>query len=110
MIEERIGKIDKATFGRGGYDDAMIGLSLSFAGDGWGTGTFVGTWAHDPPAHAKWTTEDQDKQFAMAVRKLEETLSDAKKTSCDQLVGVPVMVTFENDALKSWRVLTEAIL
>jgi|SRR5581483_4162288 len=102
-----LGKIIRAEFGFGGYDDAQFGLTLTFEG-GYGTTYFVGTWATRPD-WVGWTVEQQRGHFADAVEKLRDTLLAAKKKHVAELVGIPVEVTCENFALKSWRVLTEVL-
>lgn len=109
MTEKRLAKIKDARFGYGGYDGAMFGLTLSFAGPGWGVGDFKGTWAEPPSEHAKWTVDDQTRIFAEAVRLLRDTLKAAKVRSVDQLVGIPIEVTFEGNLLRDWRILTEVL-
>ena len=43
MIEKKLGKISNVRFGHGGYQDAMIGLSLTFEGQGsWGVSDWKG--------------------------------------------------------------------
>ena len=110
MTEKKIGKIKVASFGFGGYDDAMMGLSLTFGSDkeGWGVSDFKGTWANRSE-FAKWTEEDQRKAFADAVILLRDTLTAAKKKHVDQLIGVPVEVEFDNLTIKSWRILEEVL-
>lgn len=106
---KELGRITSATFGFGGYDGACIGFALQFGGGSWGCGTFIGTWSGKPSDHAKWTEDDQSKTFADAVRKLGETLSQARKQHVGELVGTPVEVTFDGNLLKEWRVLTEVL-
>lgn len=109
MNEKRIGKITKATFGMGGYDDAMIGLAVSLGSSGWGVSDWRGPWAMKPTEHCKWTAEDQVRQAGETVMWLNGILAAAKKQHVSELVGVPVEVEFDGSLLKSWRVLTEAI-
>ena len=109
MVEKRLGWITSAKFGRGGYQDAEIGLSLAFGGDGWGVHTFFGAWFDGPTEFAKWTVEDQRGGFADAVELVRDTLRDAKRDHVSNLVGVPVELTFDGTVLLSWRVLTEVI-
>jgi hypothetical protein len=47
MERKSIGKIQSATFGMGGYQDAMIGVSWTLGSDKecWGVGDFWGAWA-----------------------------------------------------------------
>lgn len=37
-----LGKIENVWFGRGGYDDAMVGFGFKLAGSGWGYEDFWG--------------------------------------------------------------------
>lgn len=111
MTEKMLGRISAAKFGFGGYQDAMIGLSLTFQGDGWGSATFEGSWSSPPSTHAKWSVAEQEAQWVKAVRVLLDTLTASKKDHVAQLVGVPVEVTFDSPLgrLQSWRVLTEVV-
>ena len=58
-----LGKISSASFGRGGYQNAMFGLSLHFDTNEGSIGYFNGTWIDDPHESASWTKEDQEKIF-----------------------------------------------
>jgi len=78
MAEKRLGWISAATFGLGGYQDCMFGLSLSFEG------------------HAEWTESDRDAQAVVACKLLDATLKAAGKMKVHDLVGVPVEVVFGN--------------
>ncbi len=106
---KQIGKISAARFGFGGYQDACIGLSLTFESKGWGVGTFVGGWAIERSEYCKWSEGERRDSLADAVWKLKETLEQAHKQHVGELVGVPVEVTLEGNLLKDWRVLTEVI-
>lgn len=111
--QKQIGKIQSIRFGQGGYQDAMIGLSVSLGSDkdAWGVGDFRGTWdlGIKVDESTKWTEKDRDMQFAETMRFVSELLTKAKVGDVSRLVGTPVEVTFENNKLKSWRVLEEAI-
>jgi hypothetical protein len=104
-----LGKITIAKFGKGGYQDAMIGLTVQLEGQNWGTADFKGFWAGSRSKDAKWTEEDRKIRFGEAVIFMTELLTKAKKDDVSKLVGVPVEVTFENGKLESWRVLTEVL-
>jgi len=108
--QKRIGKIQRIEFGFGGYDDAMIGISVTLGSDkeGWGVGEFKGTWANRPDG-AGWTLESQARILGETVIWFKDLLIAAKRKRIEDLEGTPVEVTFENDRLKSWRVLTEVI-
>jgi len=40
---------------------------------------------------------------------MENLKKDAKVNSIDKLKGIPVEVTFEDNMLKEWRILTEVL-
>lgn len=113
MERKELGKIQRVRFGHGGYQDAMIGLTLTFGGDGWGVSAFVsGFW--DPcemkhSEHCKWSEADRTKAQADLVVKISELLRDAKVNDVTKLLNVPVEVTFDGMMLKNWRILTEVI-
>ena len=110
-VSERkeLGKITHATFGLGGYQDAQIGLSLTFGGSGWGCSTFRGDWAIDRSEHAKWTENDRIRQLGETVMWLRDILRKAKVDCVGNLVGIPVECTFDGNVLKEWRVLEEVL-
>ena len=109
MIETRLAKISKAKFGFGGYQDAMIGLSVSFSGDGWGTSDFKGAWAIKRSEGAKWTDHERISTLGETVMFLNDLLTQAKKNNVAELAGTPVEVTFDGMRMTSWRVLTEVL-
>ena len=104
-----LGKITAARFGWGGYQDCMFGLTLMFETDGGGVGHFDGTWGIERAEYAKWTEEDRVKLLGETCVRLRDTLKDAKKMCVEELMGVPVEVTFEGNMLKKWRILTEVL-
>lgn len=110
--KKEFGKITRATFGFGGYQDANFGLTLTFEGKGWGIGEFVSAgWqeALKPGKHNKWTEDNRTKLRAEMCRKIDNILTEAKVMSIDKLVGIPVEVTFNGSSLEDWRVLTEVL-
>ena len=112
MTDKKLGKIVKAEFGLGGYQDNMIGLHFCFEGQGFGVCTSECAWWDTwiiPNDIAKWTEEERSEIFASAVMKLSQLLSDSKKQHIGQLVGVPVEVVFEDRTLKEWRILKEVL-
>ena len=104
-------KIANVRFGYGGYQDAMFGISVELSGKGYGVGDFRGMWSIETKVTAgtKWTEEDRNKQFADTMRYVNQLLIDAKKQDVSQLKDVPVEATFEDNILKSWRILTEVL-
>lgn len=113
MSETRIelGKIAKATFGMGGYRDAMFGLSVMLEGQSWGAGDFKGFWSQsiEHNQNCKWTEDDRSKAYSDTCRFLDELLRKAKRKYVAELVGVPVEATFDGMRLVSWRVLEEVL-
>ncbi len=108
--EKKLGKIKRATFGAGGYQEAQIGLWMAIEGKGWGVGhRIAGGWNFPPDANAKWTLEDQTASYAKMVRDISQMLKDANVDSVDKLVGIPVECEFDFTTLKSVRVLTEVL-
>lgn len=104
-----LGRITKAEFGFGGYQEAMFGLSVTIESTGSGIGDFKGGWAIDRPESAKWTEQDRRDHIFEAVWEVKDILSKAKRMHVSQLKGVPVEVTCEGNILKSWRVLEEVL-
>ena len=112
---KQLGKISTVKFGHVGYQDAMLGIELSFEfpGGGIGTGGSPGlTW--DPELmerskHAKWTEEDRDKSFAEHMRYVSKLLKEAKVNDVYKLKGIPVETEIEQNQFKDFRILTEVL-
>jgi hypothetical protein len=105
---KELGCIRNATFGYGGYQDAMFGFGVTLAGEAWGVSDFTGSWPKRP-ARASYTAEEHQASLLEGVTRLHETLRAAKRQHVAELVGTPIEATFEGGTLKSWRVLTEVI-
>lgn len=108
-MKVELGKISHIRFGRGGYDDAMFGLSITFKFQSGGVQEFIGTWDFEPDDNCKWTREDQTKHFADVCRKVAEMLRQTQKKDVYELVGTPVSLTFDGMRLVSWRILDEVL-
>jgi hypothetical protein len=106
---KEFGKIKEATFGLGGYQDVQIGFWLVLGGESWGVHAGSGAWATEHTDSCKWTPESRLLEIGEQGMLLVETLNKANKRRVQDLVGVPVEVTFDGNALKSWRVLTEVL-
>lgn len=107
--KRELGRIKKVRIGSGGYQGAMFGVSFELGGEAWGVGDFWGRWCGDPSDGAQWTLEDQTKDYGEVMRRLAALMADAKVNDAVKLVGAPVEVTFNGNALKNWRILTEVI-
>lgn len=111
-MEKVLGKIQSAYFGIGGYQDAMIGLHLSFSMQSSGIGTTISAWDSERikwSEHCKWSESDRDKNYSEIVRKVSLYLSQAKVDRVEKLKNVPVEITIDGNSLKDWRILTEVI-
>lgn len=112
MVTTNLGKIAHVSFGLGGYQDCCIGLHITLEGQGWGTCTSKDAWDKNLITWSnscKWTEQSRLDQYAEIMCYLSDLLFKAKKLSVDQLKGVPVEAVFENNTLKSWRILEEVL-
>ena len=105
----KLGKITHFDVGLGGYDGAMFGMSVTMNCDGCVVADFDGTWAHQPKETYQWTVEDQTKSWGEMCRRVAKLMKQAKATSCAEMIGKPVGVTFDGNRLKSWRILEEVL-
>ena len=110
---KELGKIQAFDVGLGGYQNVMLGVSITLGGEGWVVCDHKGTWS---PANiewsemTKWSEDDRDKSFSEVMRFIDKTLSEAKKKRTQDLIGVPIEATFEGfNKLKSWRIFTEVL-
>lgn len=109
MLRKKLGKIASAKFGWGGYQDVQFGLSVTLQGESWGCDDFKGFWGHERPSGAEWTEETRIIKLGETCLFLRDTLKAAQKQTVDQLVGVPVEVTFNGNLLYNWRILSEVL-
>lgn len=109
IMQKKIGKIISARIGHGGYQDAMLGVTFELGNDSFGVQDFWGCWQGKPSKYAEWTEEWQTTEFGNVFRRIGDLLLAAKVGNFSELIGKPVEIIFENNCLKSWRILTEAI-
>lgn len=112
MEKKALGKIEKVSFGYGGYQDIQFGLTVTLSFQGMGCIDFIeGGWSEDVKVdkYTKWTEKDRQIQRAEMVKKINKLLKDAKVSTIDQLQGKPIEVINEGLKLKSWRILTEVL-
>jgi hypothetical protein len=107
--EIKYGKIEDAHVGL--FDDSLLGFSCTLGSDsaGWEVRTEFFGHVYERPKDAKWTVEAQRAQLGAALLEIGRLLSAAKKERVEELVGVPVEVTFCGCMLKEWRILTEVL-
>lgn len=108
-MRKEFGKIKRFDVGLGGYDDAMFGMSVTLGGVGWSVHDFDGTWTREPDSHCKWTQEDQTEHWGKVCRRVADLMAKAKAKTCEEMIGTPVEVTFNGNALHSWRILEEVL-
>lgn len=108
-MQMQLGKIKKAAFGWGGYDEAMVGLTVTLGGELWGVSDFWGAWGVEHTEFCKWTEVERRQQLGDVCMRLSELLTKAKVDSVEKLAGIPVEVIFDGNLLKSWRVLEEVL-
>jgi hypothetical protein len=109
MERKTLGRIEKASFGWGGYQDAMIGLTVTLSGESWGVTDHRGMWGTERGERTEWTEESRLSQLGDVCMWLRDILEAAKKTDVAQLAGTPIEATFDGNKLVSWRVLTEVL-
>ena len=108
-IEKFLGKISEVKFGKGGYQDACIGITFNFEGKNIGVNDFWGYWSIKCDKGCQWTNDDRIKYLGEVVMRIHKILVEAKVDNVEQLKGIPVEVIFEGNCLKSWRILTEVL-
>jgi hypothetical protein len=114
-VERMLGKIRSVRFGRGGYQDAMMCLTLEFGSESgaWGVCRDIGN-AWDPTTVKRteltqWSEADRERELVKMCREISQLLKDAKVDDVAKLAGKPVECTFEGSTLKSFRILTEVL-
>jgi hypothetical protein len=106
----RLGRITSAEFGT--TVDNKIGITLHVAGEGWGifiadvTYNYAALKDKETPT---WETESRRIECETIIDTISFILRDAKKTTLDQLVGVPIEATTTGSTLNTWRVLQEVL-
>jgi len=113
-MDNKLGKISKASFGIGAYNDTMLGLHLELSFNGGSSGTMTSHSILDfnrveHTEHTKWTEEDRAQQAVEVLKHLSATLKYAKVNTVEQLVGIPIRGHFDGNTLRSWSVLTEVL-
>lgn len=108
-METYLGKIEKASFG---VHDGQLGLHVTLSFDA--MGVFLSDATHDyhtveVTEYTKWTDESRDKFMVEMLKRVSKILADAKVSTVNQLVNIPVEVTSDKGLATSWRVLTEVL-
>lgn len=108
-MRTELGKIQKVSFGMGGYNAAMLGFRFELGGKDWRVHDFWGQWSMEVTERTQWTDAERRTGLGDCCMKVLKLLQDANCVSLHQLEGVAVEVTFDGNILKFWRILTEVI-
>lgn len=108
---KEIGKIKLVVLGFTGYQDAGFGFRFNLGGKNWEvTDDIHWVWNEEPKKGLhKWTKKDQLDGMSKAMEFVRKKMNEANVDNFNDLVDVPVEVTFEDHTLKSWRILTEVL-
>jgi hypothetical protein len=115
-----VGKIQKVSFGLGGYQDAMLGFKFTLGSDktSWGVSTQIGSsWSHvteeelnKPGSHYQWTHQSRIEDLGKAAYKVSLLMEKAKVTSFDKLIGIPIKAYFnQNNVIEYFEIYEEVI-
>jgi hypothetical protein len=108
-MRKELGKISAVSFGWGGYQDAQIGLSLTFTMKCSGVGTFIGHWGQAASERCKWTEGERREALADVVIRIADMLTKIHGKDVHDLIGTPVELTFDGNMLHDWRLLEEVL-
>ncbi len=112
MIKKELGKIVDVYVGLGGYQDNSLGIHFTFESKGWGVSDSNSFWDINNIEHSeytKWSEEDRKNAYYDIMVYISNLLKEANVRKVEQLKNIPVEVIFEDDKLKSWRILTEVL-
>lgn len=106
-------KITYAEFGQCSDRPFLFGLHLCFSGSGTGV-CDNGKYLVNISPECKWDSLNQRNHYMFEIMEtVNKILEDAKVNKVSQLVGKPVLVTFDGPTLgasfKDFRILTEVI-
>lgn len=108
-MRKELGKITSAEFGSVSDYPFLVGLILSFGGDGWGEGD-GGRYTVNIGDACKWSSPtERQETIAHMVDQVNAILTAAKVDSVSGLTGKPVEVTFDGNMFKDFRILTEVL-
>lgn len=97
---KELGKIRAAYYGTISDYPFLMGLNVTIEHDGCIAGNQVGL----------VNTNRLDDGYAKkSIMEIKQLLEDANVSSVDDLVGKPVEATYENNSLKSFRILKEVL-
>ncbi len=108
MNETILGKITDVSFGK---KDSRFGLWLTLSGE-WTVQTSYVCWDPVeiiPDEYHKWTEKDRDVEMIDIMNKISKLLQQAKVENVNDLLNIPIEITFQDHILSSWRILEEVL-
>jgi len=111
-MRKELGKIEKVSFGLGGYQDCCIGIHFTLSAGGGSVGFSKSAWDANlikRGERTEWTEESRSAQYSDIVRYISDLLKQAKVDSIDRLKGIPIEVTYDGMVLQDWRILSEVL-
>lgn len=109
MKEVKLAKIESAKFGYFQDREFLFGLILGFSGQGWSVGC-GGRYTISMSKDCKWKSQEERKEWMEKTMQFTyDIIQQAGVDSVEKLKGIPVEVTLENNAFKSFRILTEVL-
>lgn len=118
-MHTELGKITKASFCAGGYQEVMVTFRLDIGGKGWGcVKEFIGGWGHvseeevkDPKRGYKWSHDSRIQGIGQAAWEVWELMKKAKVDRLEKLEGIPIKAHFDSPCgqLKYIEILEECL-
>ncbi len=106
-MQTKLGKLKYVRMGFGGYDYCMFGLQLTLDMKGTCVEDFIcASWIGTHEGTDKAIRSSTQAQF---VERMIDLMKDANIKDINELNGIPVEVTLDDNKLKSWRILTEVL-
>jgi hypothetical protein len=108
-MRKELGKIESVNFGLGGYQGVQFGVWFCIKSTGGSASDGEGVWTGEITESTQWTEKDRGTTLEKIMRYVMDLIEKAKVKNFNDLVGVPVEATIENNSLKAWRILTEVL-
>lgn len=97
-LHMEFGKIQRAEFGYGGYQNCQIVFEIQVGGPAWGAAMIYECgWGHVemPSSDSKWTHDERIKRTGEKAWEVFQLIRKAKKKTLSDLVGTPIKAYFE---------------
>lgn len=110
-MRKELGKIKSVFFG---VVDFQLGLHFDFSINGGVSGVlwrdcFLDYETVKNSDFSDWTDKERDEECINLLKRFSKYLKEAKVDKIENLKNIPVELTFENNTLRSWRILTEVL-